>query len=304
MVMPRLAIPACIVLLYATTAFGKPMDPREAAAKEACATGRVAEGVELLAKLFTETANPVFVFDQGRCYEQNGMPEQALMRFREYLRLVPKLPGKERKNVEKHMADCQAELDRQRPAAKEVEKEAASVRPPAPGESSIPAPPAPAAEPAQPAIPQAPAQPSFLAPSARFTEPAPPASPSAPVAIQTAPAAESAPGGSGLRTLGIVTCAVGVAAVGAGITFGVLTKRTQDEVENDARKRVYDPDKVSRGHLYETLQWVGYGIGAGAIITGTILILIGHSPAQTSGTVALIPTVGPDQGGFVVQGGL
>jgi hypothetical protein len=51
------------------------------------------------------------------------------------------------------------------------------------------------------------------------------------------------------------------------------------------------------------LQWVGYGVGAGAIAAGTILILVGRPPAQTSGAVALIPTIGPNRGGFVVQGG-
>jgi hypothetical protein len=317
MVMLRFALPACMALLCATAASGKEMDPREASAKEACATGRVAEGVDLLARLYTETNKPIFVFNQGRCYEQNGRMEQAIQRFREYLRLAPKLGGKERKNVEQHMADCQAELDRQRPAAKDVEREAVSSRPTAPGQSSIPVPPAPA-EPAQPAIPQAPAQPSFPAPSARYTEPAPPAfpqapppgdpspqaSPAAPVAIQTAPAAESARGGSGLRSLGIVTGAVGVAAVGAGIAFGVLTRKTQDEVESDVRdRRVFEPAKVSRGQLYETLQWVGYGVGAAAAVTGTVLIVVGRAPASVEEKpLAVLPAVGPSEAGLVVRG--
>jgi hypothetical protein len=317
MVIFRLAALLCMVSLYATAAFGKPMDPREATAKEACSTGKVDEGAELLAKLFTETANPVFVFNQGRCYEQNGRMEQAIQRFREYLRLAPKLGGKERKNVDQHIADCQAEVEKQRQAAKNVEIHPAPGQPLPSPQASIPTPPAPPPEPVPSAFPQASAQPSLPTAPASPAQPAPPvlpqappqvesapqAPPSTPVLIQNAPPAENVQGGSGLRTLGIVTGAVGVAAVGAGITFGLLTKSTQDQVESDARNRVYDPDKVSRGHLYETLQWVGYGVGAGAIITGTILILVGHPPAQTSGTVALIPTVGPDQGGFVVQGG-
>jgi hypothetical protein len=88
-------------------------DPREAQAKKACAAGRVDEGVELLAELFTATGDVNYVYNQGRCYQQNGVAEKAINRFREYLRRAPNLPAGDRAEVEGFIT----ELERQRAVA-------------------------------------------------------------------------------------------------------------------------------------------------------------------------------------------
>src|SRR3954469_13153722 len=62
-------------------------DPRPARALTACAAGQVASGIALLAELYTETRDPTYVFNQGRCYQQNGQLVPAAERFREYLRV-------------------------------------------------------------------------------------------------------------------------------------------------------------------------------------------------------------------------
>jgi hypothetical protein len=62
-------------------------DPRPAQALTACASGDLARGIPMLALLYTETRDPTYVFNQGRCYQQNGKLEQAADRFREYLRV-------------------------------------------------------------------------------------------------------------------------------------------------------------------------------------------------------------------------
>jgi hypothetical protein len=62
-----------------------PSDPRVQEAKAACAAGRVEEGIATLARLYAESNEIMWVFNQGRCYQQNGRDEQALQRFREFL---------------------------------------------------------------------------------------------------------------------------------------------------------------------------------------------------------------------------
>ena len=61
-------------------------DPRALAARQACAAGRVEQGIELLAEIVAATGDSDAVYNQARCYEQNGRPQEALARFREYLR--------------------------------------------------------------------------------------------------------------------------------------------------------------------------------------------------------------------------
>lgn len=83
---------------------------REKVAKKACALGDYQKGEDILADLFVETDDPVYVYNQGRCYQQNSRWEQAIGRFREFLRKAEKMSADERANAEKQIADCEASL--------------------------------------------------------------------------------------------------------------------------------------------------------------------------------------------------
>jgi hypothetical protein len=93
-------------------------DPREAEAKTACLAGRVDRGIELLAQLYTDSRDPNHIFNQGRCFEQNNRSEEALSRFREYLRKAKDLAPEERQEVDQHIRDCEARVV-ERPRVKE-----------------------------------------------------------------------------------------------------------------------------------------------------------------------------------------
>jgi hypothetical protein len=86
------------------------------AAKIACLSGDYAKGVALLAEMFVSTGNAIHLFNQGRCFEQNGKYEEAIVRFREFLRKHPEkdMPGL---TAEKHIADCKALIDEQKAKA-------------------------------------------------------------------------------------------------------------------------------------------------------------------------------------------
>jgi hypothetical protein len=83
----------------------KPEAP-DAAARKACATGDFRRGIELLADLYLRTDDATYVYNQGRCYEQNHQWVSAIDRFREYLRKGKDLSAGVTAEVEKHIADC------------------------------------------------------------------------------------------------------------------------------------------------------------------------------------------------------
>jgi hypothetical protein len=89
-------------------------------ARKACAAGKTERGIELLAEIIAESegenaANAVF--NQARCYQQNGWVEEALVRFREYLRIAPGLPRAERQQIEGYTRELTAERDARTAAA-------------------------------------------------------------------------------------------------------------------------------------------------------------------------------------------
>jgi hypothetical protein len=91
-------------------------DPRETEARRECLAGRYQRGIDLLATLFTETKDANHIFNQGRCYEQNNRPDEAISRFREYLRKAPNLPAAEAAEVQAHIRDCEKMKAEQRDA--------------------------------------------------------------------------------------------------------------------------------------------------------------------------------------------
>ena len=87
-------------------------DPRPAQALTFCASGEVSKGIAILAALYAETRNPSFVFNQARCYQQNGQLEPARERFREYLRVGKNEPPADIQRAEGFIQEIDQELAR------------------------------------------------------------------------------------------------------------------------------------------------------------------------------------------------
>src|ERR1019366_5285996 len=85
---------------------------KEKAAKKACATGDFAKGVDLLADLFVDTNDFLWVYNQARCYQQNNRWEQVISRFREYLRKAKDISESDRADTERQIADCEQSMGR------------------------------------------------------------------------------------------------------------------------------------------------------------------------------------------------
>jgi hypothetical protein len=244
---------------------------RDGAAKKACLIGDYAKGIEILADLFVETEDPIYVFNQGRCLEQNQQYKDAIARFQEYLRIgeTHALKAADEAAAKKHITTCKEIL-----AEQPVE-----ARPPAaPAPFTAPAPvPAPASAPL----------------------PATVASPGTSVA-QPDVLPEPATAGSRLRVAGIVTAAVGVAALGAGVAFNVLANNTVGDMESSLNGYA---NKNSTHDTYVTLAWVGYGVGAACVVAGAISYGFGFKAKSASSTnLALVPTVGQGAAGASLLG--
>jgi hypothetical protein len=267
-----LAALAVSVLLQAKPAFAASRQPRERAARKACLTGDPAKGVSILADLFLDTNDPTYIFNQGRCFEQNRRYDDAIARFSEYLVTTHAVLSREdREAAEKHIATCRETLARERGSA-------SATTPPQP---STPSP-----------------------PPVQTPEPAPTPEPSRPIVFQPAPEPQplATHGNAGLRTAGIVSASVGVAAVVAAVILNVKANSKVNEIETTSNG--YSPAKVDERNTYETLSWVGYGLGAACVATGAVLFGIGlKSGGSSSTSVALLPALGAGQAGVLLTGG-
>lgn len=233
---------------------------RERAARKACLDGDYEKGVSLLSDLFLDSRDPNYLYNQGRCLEQNRRFEDAIARFTEYLHSAQstRLTAADRAEAEKHIGVCKAALEFQATHATATAPTATAVEATS---SSTNIPPASLGT----------AQPQAGSPAATVT-----------AVPEAAPAARP---GRALRIAGIVCGAVGVAAIGAGVGFALKTQSiSSNEAKNGPTKAQEDERKK-----YETLGWVSYGMGGAALATGVVLYLLGW-PSDASTTVAVLPS--------------
>ena len=275
----------CAFMLTGAPARAQTADPRETQSRSECLAGRFQAGVDLLAQMFAETGDANYIYNQGRCYEQNGKFSEAILRFREFLRKAKDLSEQERAEVNGHIAECKAmKAEQESPA---MSGAAAPVTPPPPA-----------------ATPSAEVQP---APPAAIT-PAPTAMTAVPIpagVVETAPGRPSADSrGASLRTAGIVIGSVGAAGLITGVIFSIETHSISNDVTSDVAKRSFSRTTYDRGQLFGDLQWVGYGVGAAALACGVVLYYLGYRTAQSpaSDSVSLLPVLLPGGTGAVVQG--
>jgi len=227
-----------------------PREEKERAAKRACLNHDPDKGVELLTDLYVDTNNATYIFNQGRCYEQNDRCEDAIVRFREYLRKTPGANEGDRNDVQKHIVDCEALL------AKRT------------GEPPAAVPPQPAAGPVVPAAAGAPSSEATATPATQLT-------------VAEARPAPSA--GSGLRTAGVITAAAGVAIVAGAVVLNLQHNGMISDLKAD-----YSGDTADSAKTYKTLAIVGYGVGAACLVGGAALYWLGVRAGRTQVGPAMV----------------
>jgi hypothetical protein len=133
------------------------------------------------------------------------------------------------------------------------------------------------------------------APVAAAPGPSGPGGPT-PVAGVTATSSAAPGGGDGgarLRLMGIALGAAGVVAAAVGVGFGLAAK--SDGEENARTGATFSESAYDAGHRAETLQYVGYAMGAALIAGGVTCWVLGnrgHEPAPGTPTVSFVPASG------------
>jgi hypothetical protein len=254
--------------LFATSpARAASREARERMARTACLAGDYSKGATILSQLFVETKDSNYIYNSARCFEQNSKFQEAISRFQEYLRVSKKLSQEDKAEAQKHVSDCQGMLAAQ------------SGQPtPAAGQAAPPV--------APPTATVAPAPPAPVASAPVIGEPA----------LQTHSTPTAVPG-SGLRTAGIVTAAVGGAALVAGLFLNLKVNSMASDFQS---LNAYTDSKESDRKTYETLGWVSYGVGAACVATGAVLYIVGLQGKQGSTSMAFVP--GPGGAAAVLKG--
>jgi hypothetical protein len=267
----RASLALSAMLVAAAPAVAASRDTQERTARKACLKGDYAKGVDILADLFVETKDPTYIFNQGRCFEQNRRYEDAIGRFEEYLRVpTTTISSEDRALAEKHISDCKDKLPRER-------VESGTQPPP------------------QPILPPAGANVSL--PEASQIKP----SSESDTSVTARPAPQPAERRWGLLATGIVTGAVGVGAVVTGLVLNL--KANQMATDMETKPGNYSTGAENDQKTYKTLSMVGYGVGAACVVAGAVLIGFGARTRTIPSTdVALAPAIGVNQVGAMLTG--
>jgi hypothetical protein len=95
---------------------------------------------------------------------------------------------------------------------------------------------------------------------------------------------------TGLRVGGMVLAGAGLAAIGAGVTFGLRAKTAGQE--NSKAGATFNQDLYDQGHRDEKLQYWGYAIGGALVAGGVTALLIGGSAKHGGGEAQITLLVG------------
>ena len=120
-------VSVCVAALLLATApaFAASRDSKERAARMACLAGDYAKGVTILSQLFVDSGDPNYIYNQGRCFEQNTRYPEAIARFQEFLRVGKRVPEDDKAAAQRHISDCESLL------AKQTRPPEAAAAPPA-----------------------------------------------------------------------------------------------------------------------------------------------------------------------------
>ena len=103
-----LAWVTAVALVLGATRAGADGDPREVKAREDFAAGRYQQALDAFAKLYAETVHPTYLRNIGRCDQNMGDPDRAIISFRDYLRKKKEITPEERAEVEGFIAEMEA----------------------------------------------------------------------------------------------------------------------------------------------------------------------------------------------------
>jgi hypothetical protein len=294
-------------LLVAPVADAASKDNRKRVAKTACLAGDYTKGVALLAELYVETNDPMFIFNQGRCFEQNGLYQDAVTRFLEYQRKLADAGRAADPEADKHVAECYAMLEKQKASnlssgqgTSSATSAEANTAPstgrvtPATAKAPLPATPPESADPPAGALDT---------PSAQAPRPAAPATVPAGGESPLPPEETSMPV---QKALGYGAGFLGILGLGTGLASFLLAQSYIADANNQGcnSSSCEGPGstKYKDGQTAVLVCNIASVSGGILLIGGLVLVLTSPSPNHTPRSVALVPLLGPGMGQLTLAG--
>jgi tetratricopeptide (TPR) repeat protein len=210
--------------------------------------GHYLEAVKEYEAAYKAKDDPALLFNIAQAYRLAGKNENAIRAFKSYLHRVPRAPN--RAEVETRIAELQKAVDQQ---ARAKEGPPEGTLQPQPEKA-----PPPKTKPHE-----------TPTPSTTTVEP-PPAQQQAPSV-----AAEQPPPRRGTLIAGATLAAVGVGALATGIAFGVLAQQAGNDLTSlDQAMGTFSSATESSGKTDQIVEGVMIGIGAAAVVAGTVLLVL------------------------------
>lgn len=203
---------------------------------------------------------PTLLYNLGQAHRLAGHLPEAVHFYRMYLLKVP--DASNRADVEARIASLQSAIAQSSPA-------------------KVASPPSP------PPVTTAPTR----APAAAVEKPTGEPS-TAPAPIVSSPADRSR--GRGLEVGGIVVGVAGLGLIAGGIGAGVLSQNAANDISRaDLNHQSYDAGKYTTYQNDRVVEGVLIGVGAAAVVTGTVLAIVGVKRHRVASTVQIVPAASP-----------
>ena len=123
---------AVLVMVLALTGTAHADHAGEMQARQSFAAGRYDEALELFAKLYAETLNPIYLRNIGRCHQKLKQPDKAIDAFHDYLaKGGKKISSDEKAEINGYIKEMEALRDEQ--ASKQQTPPPVAPVPPASG---------------------------------------------------------------------------------------------------------------------------------------------------------------------------
>jgi len=231
--------------------------------------GHYAEAIKEYEAAYDLKEDPALLFNIAQAYRLDGDNQNAVRVYKSFLHRMPDAPN--RVEVERRIAELEKVIEQQG-RAKEGPPEgtlAPTDRPPTP-------PPV-----APPSVPVgAPSQQGSVEPNA-------------------VPPPDSHPGRN-KKIAGVVVAGIGVAAMAAGIAFGVLAVNAGNDLTHlNQTMGTFDSKKQSAGQTDQVVEGVCLGIGAAAIAVGAVVYALGYREgAMRRSHAAVTPFIAPGTAGL------
>ncbi|MGN6106258.1 MAG: hypothetical protein ACTHU0_14210 [Kofleriaceae bacterium] len=210
--------------------------------------------------------DPRPLFNIAQAYRLKGDCVEAAGSYRTYKRNYPSANNLDK--VEKLLAELE-------PCVKAAETTPKAA--PTPTPSTLAPPPTPKATP----IPtSSPSTPPMTTPSTSI-----PTAPTTPM-LPPSPAPSPHLPGRNKQLAGLVTGGVGLLAIGAGAYFAIDARRTAHDVTNGSGE--WDPSVGDAGERASARAALLLGIGGAAVLTGSLLYVLGRRDAER-GQLAIVP---------------